>query len=156
MEQAKIVYTVGHSNRQLKEFLAILERYSIDLVVDVRRFPTSRKFPHFSRDSLAAALQAMGVSYVWLGDLLGGFRSGGYEKYTETDDFARGMARLVELVESGRTVAVMCRERLWFKCHRRFIADKLVEMGYVVIHIIDLDRTYRHKRRAREHSAREK
>ncbi len=147
------VYTVGHSNRELGEFLRLLRDYSIKVVVDVRRFPTSRRFPHFNREALAETLAREGISYVWLGDLLGGFRKGGYERYMETADFEKGLARLLEVLRREKGVAIMCRERLWFKCHRRFIADRLVEMGYVVIHIIDPGRTYRHKGRAREHSA---
>lgn len=143
------VYTIGHSNRELGEFLRLLRDYSIRMVVDVRRFPTSRRFPHFNREILAEALAREGISYVWLGDLLGGFRKGGYERYMETADFERGLARLLEVLGREKGVAIMCRERLWFKCHRRFIADRLVERGYRVVHIIGPGKTYVHKGKAR-------
>ena len=143
----RIVYTVGHSNRELSEFLRILARYGIALIIDVRRWPTSRRFPWFSRNSLEPALRSRGIDYVWLGDLLGGFRPGGYEAYTRTYEYRQGIERLRELIDSlsyGHP-AIMCRERLWFKCHRRFIANTLVELGYQVIHIVDENRTAVHK-----------
>jgi len=147
----KVVYTIGHSNRTLEEFLSLLAKYSIKTLVDVRRFPSSRKYPHFNKGSLAEELKKLGIKYVWLGELLGGFRKGGYEKYMETEDYRRGIERLVRLMEEASPIAVMCKERLWFKCHRRFIADTLVRLGYTVVHIIDEKREYRHKsRRQRE------
>ena len=142
-----IIYTIGHSNRSLEEFLSLLDHYGIGLVVDVRRFPTSRKYPHFSRESLEAALSSRGIGYAWLGDLLGGYRKGGYRAYMETEEFRRGLERLLELAE-GRRTAIMCAERLWFRCHRRFIADALVAMGHEVVHIVEPGREYRHRSKA--------
>ena len=138
----KEVYTIGHSSRSLKELIAILKDYKISLVVDVRRFPTSRLFPHFKKESLERALEEIGIKYVWLGDLLGGFREGGYLEYMKSKEFEMGFRRLLDLIRSNNRVAILCRERLWIKCHRRFISDKLVEEGYRVIHIIDRRRAY--------------
>jgi len=139
------VYTVGHSTRSLRELLEILDRYGVKVVIDVRRFPTSKRYPHFRRESLERELSARGIEYVWLGRDLGGFRRGGYESYMETEEFARGVERLLNLLERGKRVAILCRERLWFKCHRRFISDVLVGLGYRVIHIILKEWTYVHK-----------
>jgi uncharacterized protein (DUF488 family) len=142
----KVVYTVGHSNRGLGEFIGILKRYGISVVVDVRRFPTSRKFPWFRIHVLSEALPLNGIGYVWLGNLLGGYRPGGYQEYMKTEEFRRGIEKLVEIIEVARgPIALMCREKLWFKCHRRYISDVLVLKGYTVIHVIDLNRTQRHK-----------
>ncbi len=141
------VYTVGHSNRSLGEFLRILKLYGISVIIDVRRWPRSRVVPWFCREVLENALHKEGIGYIWLGELLGGYRPGGYVKYMESEAFRRGLEQLVEIVnrvEQGFP-AIMCRERLWFKCHRRFIADKLVELGYEVIHIIDIDRVQKHR-----------
>lgn len=142
------VYTVGHSNRSLEEFLKLLDKYGIGIVVDVRRFPSSRRYPHFRREELERALKEKNLRYVWLGDKLGGFRPGGYEAYMETADFKSGFSSLLRIVEEsrGKRVAIMCRERLWFKCHRRFISDILVWLGYRVVHIIDEDKVYMHKK----------
>ncbi len=144
------VYTVGHSNRSLDDFLKLLEKYKIDVIVDVRRFPSSKKYPHFKKEELKKTLEEHGFSYSWLGDKLGGFRPGGYEAYMETEDFKKGFQELLKIIREesarGKRVAIMCRERLWFKCHRRFISDVLVWLGYRVIHVIDEEKTYVHKK----------
>ncbi len=145
----KLVYTIGHSNREFSEFTELLASYDVSVVVDVRRFPTSRKFPQFKLEFLKTNLPKHGIGYVWLGDKLGGFRAGGYLNYMKSREFSEGMKELlkiVELVKKGY-VAVMCMEKLWFRCHRRFIADTLVNLGYEVMHIIDAGRVAKHKLR---------
>ncbi len=150
MAAAKRVYTIGHSNRPLNEFIDLLKRYNIRVVVDVRRFPKSARYPYYNREVLEETLENEGISYVWLGELLGGYRSGGYEEYMKTEGYREGIRKLVEIIErSNKHVAIMCSERLWFRCHRRFIANTLVELGYDVIHIIDKDKVYVHKRQKR-------
>ena len=148
MAPTKRVYTLGHSNRSLQEFLEIIKEYKIRRLVDVRRFPKSSKYPYFNRENLARTLRSIGVDYIWLGDLLGGFRSGGYEEYMKTREYLEGIRRLIEIIEETRDgfIAIMCSERLWFKCHRRFIADTLTEMGYNVVHIVERNKVYQHKR----------
>ncbi len=142
----KVVYTVGHSIRSPQEFLEILRTYNVRLVVDVRRFPKSRRVPWTENSRLKEILESEGVSYIWLGDLLGGFRRGGYKEYMNTEDYRRGLEKLIGIIEGSlEPVALMCRERLWFKCHRRFISDSLTQLGYRVVHIIDKNRTYTHR-----------
>ncbi len=148
------IYTVGHSNRSLESFIRLLKSHTIESLVDVRRFPTSRKFPHFSREVLHAVLATVDIEYTWLGDLLGGFRSGGYEAYTQTDDFRTGLSALVSLARR-KTVAIMCAESLWFRCHRRFIADELVKKKIDVVHIIDERNVSSHKLGENHDAARE-
>ncbi|HDD72120.1 MAG TPA: DUF488 domain-containing protein [Candidatus Bathyarchaeota archaeon] len=143
-----VVYTVGHSNRTLKEFIRILKAHGIQVVIDVRRFPTSRKVPHFSREALSEALREAGVEYVYLGDLLGGYRSGGYVRHMETEAYRQGVERVLEL-SRDRRVAVMCAEKFPWRCHRRHIARTLEEMGVPVVHIIDEEKTWT-ARRSRE------
>jgi len=141
-----VVYTVGYSNRTSKEFIDILKAYNIGLLVDVRRFPKSRVVEWSESSKLRKILEDEGIEYIWLGDLLGGFREGGYKAYMETEDYKKGLEKLVEAIKrSEKPVAIMCREKLWFKCHRRFISDSLVRMGYKVVHIIEKDRVYEHK-----------
>ena len=141
------MYTVGHSNRSLREFLEILDYCDVSIIVDVHRFPTSRKFPYFKKEVLQAELPRHAVGYVWLGKELGGYRNGGYLKYMSSMEFSRGISRLVRIIELVRRgyVAVMCVERFWFKCHRRFIADALIRHGYEVVHVVDAGREVCHK-----------
>ncbi|MFQ6137401.1 MAG: DUF488 family protein, partial [Candidatus Hydrothermarchaeales archaeon] len=127
------LYTIGHSTKAFDELVDILRANGIDIVVDVRRFPRSKKNPQFNQEELKAKLPSTGMSYLWLGDLLGGYRKGGYESYTKTEEFERGINTLLDVATKGRT-AIMCAEAVWFRCHRRFISDKLVEMGHEVTH----------------------
>jgi uncharacterized protein (DUF488 family) len=142
-KETKVIYTVGHSALPSDDFIVLLERYAIGTVADVRRFPTSRKNPQYSQEALHAALTAAEMDYVWLGDDLGGYRSGGYEPYMQTDGFHEGLTRLEEI--AGRsTTAIMCAEKLFSRCHRRFIADMLVEREWHVVHIVDATTTHDH------------
>ncbi|OYT28683.1 MAG: hypothetical protein B6U95_03705 [Thermofilum sp. ex4484_82] len=145
------VYTIGHSNRSLKDFIEILNYYRIGVVIDIRRFPTSSKYPHFKKEVLKAELENKGISYVWLGEELGGFRSGGYRQYMKSEEYKAGIRKLSKIIidssKKGLKIALMCSEKLWFKCHRRHISDTLLGMGYSVVHIIDKEKTYVHKTR---------
>lgn len=117
----------------MEEFIKILKETGVEIVVDVRRFPKS-KFEHFNRENLEISLKEVGIEYYYLGDKLGGFRKGGYENYTKTKDFEEGIGILTEIARKKLT-AIMCAEKLFFRCHRRFIARKLEEMGFEVIHL---------------------
>jgi uncharacterized protein (DUF488 family) len=139
-----IIYTIGHGNRNIEEFIKILKYYDIELVVDVRRFPTSKKFPWFSINELPERLMKENINYVWLGEELGGYRKEGYENYIKSEKFKEGINKIEELSKS-KILAIMCSEKLWFKCHRRFIANILVEKGYEVIHIFDENKKQKHK-----------
>lgn len=140
------IYTVGHSGRLLEEFLSLLKEYGISLLVDVRRFPTSRKFPWYQREYLEGRLNEADIQYMWLGELLGGYRTGGYLKYMGSSEYSEGIDSLIKAAKKTSRTAIMCSEKLWFRCHRRYISDTLVERGFNVIHIIDMDRIYIHRR----------
>ena len=145
---AVIVYTLGHSTLTIEDFLARLGVHGIDGVADVRRFPASRRHPHFAREPLAERCAARGIAYEWLPALGGrrmprpdsphmawrveGFR--GYADHMETEEFARGVASLLELA-SRRTTAVLCAEALPWRCHRQLLADALVVRGVTVRHV---------------------
>ncbi|MDZ7339786.1 MAG: DUF488 domain-containing protein [candidate division KSB1 bacterium] len=144
MQTERVIYSIGHSNRSMDQFLSLLAGFQIQMIADVRRFPTSKKYPHFERNFLQQALQGQGIEYVWLGEFLGGFRNGGYESYLQTSAFADGLRSLTALAEKKIT-AFLCAEKLFFRCHRRFIADRLVLCGWTVIHILDTDRIYTHQ-----------
>ena len=143
-----MIYTVGHSTRSLETFLALLAEHQIRLLVDVRRYPASRRYPHFAQEPLAAALEAVGIAYRHDADLGGrrsarkdsantawrsaGFR--GYADYMETPAFDQAVARLVALAGAPPPVAVMCAEAVPWRCHRQLIADALVARGIAVRH----------------------
>lgn len=140
----KTIWTVGHSTRTLSDLMELLKTHGIELVVDVRRFPVSTRYPHFDKDNLSRDLRKRKIGYRWLGEPLGGYRKGGYGKYMGTEEFRRGLASLENLARKKRT-AILCAEALYFRCHRRQIADALVERGWQVVHIYDLKRTERHR-----------
>ena len=135
------IYTVGSSTRIAAEFLETLAAFGVRAVVDVRRFPVSGRYAHFTRAALAGFLRAAAITYTWLGDDLGGYRSGGYEAYCRTPSFARGLRRLKAL-GAGSPTAILCAERLPWRCHRRFIATALRGRGWEVLHILEPDRTW--------------
>jgi uncharacterized protein (DUF488 family) len=144
------VWTIGHSTRTSDEMLTVLAAHEIEAVVDVRRFPGSRRLPQFGSAALEASLRAAGVSYRWLGALGGRRRADadspndawqndafrGYADHTESEEFADGLFELL-MVASGLRTAIMCAELLWWRCHRRIIADVLTSLGYDVRHIRD-------------------
>lgn len=134
------IYTIGTSNRTISEFIELLKYYQIELLIDIRRFPTS-KFEHFKKENLENFLGKENIRYFYLGKELGGYRSAGYENYTKTKEFKRGLDRLIDLAENNR-MAICCSERFAFKCHRRFVGFALKKLGYEVIHIIDKDKTW--------------
>ncbi|MFQ5989679.1 MAG: DUF488 family protein [Candidatus Methylomirabilales bacterium] len=139
--KAGTIYTIGSSTRAFSEFLELLRMYEIATLVDVRISPYSKRFPHFSKQSLEELLPSQTVGYVYLGKELGGYRREGYEAYMQSAKFARGIEAL-EAVGQGAAAAFMCSERLPWKCHRRFIASALERRGWRVIHIIEKDRTW--------------
>ncbi|MEP6730114.1 MAG: DUF488 domain-containing protein [bacterium] len=152
------IWTIGHSTRTTTEFRDVLESQAIELVADVRRFPGSRRLPHFDRRALAADLLASGVFYQWLPALGGrrvpsagsendGWRHPAFRGYADhllTEEFADGLTELLILAHGLRTV-IMCAELLWWRCHRRLIADVLVTLGIEVIHIRDAMLTEEHR-----------
>lgn len=131
------VYTIGYDARDWDDFIKIILTNNIRVIVDVRRFPQS-KFVRYSKMVLEKILPMYNVSYYWLGKLLGGFR-GNYIKYMRTKEYQRGIELLQEIIRSitNGYVALMCRERIPWRCHRRFIASTLLEKGFEVYHIID-------------------
>lgn len=144
------VYTIGHSTRNLEDFLALLRRERIQLLADIRTFPSSRRYPHFNGDALAAALLSEGIDYRHVPELGGrrkpkkdsrntvwrnaGFR--GYADYMETDEFRNAVRALIKDAEEKRIV-IMCAEAVPWRCHRNLVSDALVAAGKPVRHILD-------------------
>ncbi|MEW6545520.1 MAG: DUF488 domain-containing protein [Bacillota bacterium] len=140
-ETRPVVYTVGSSTRTQEEFLDLLRYYGITIILDVRRFPTSQRYPHFTRSSLASWLAEADIAYHYLGETLGGYRRGGYEAYTQTASFRKGLEQVLSLAGQG-PAAILCCERFPWKCHRRFIAQYLSAAGWHVVHVLDRGRVY--------------
>ena len=151
------IWTVGHSTRSGEEFVQILLAHGIEVLVDVRTFPGSRRYPQFNREALAASLSENGIEYRHEARL-GGRRSArpdshnaawrnaqfrGYADHMETDEFKNGVRELLELASKKR-VAFMCAEAVWWRCHRSLIADYLKAEGHEVIHILDAKKTEEH------------
>jgi len=151
------VLTIGHSTRSLDEFIEILKSFQIEILVDVRSFPGSRRYPHFNREALNGSLRASGIDYIHLPGLGGrrrplpdslnmtwrneSFR--GYADYMETDEFRDGIDRLLTLARDRRTV-IMCSEAVWWRCHRSMISDYLKAKGVDVIHILAAGKSEAH------------
>ena len=150
------IFTIGHSTHSAEEFCALLTKHEIQLLADIRRFPGSRKFPHFNRENLVATLTKTGIEYRWLEEL-GGRRKGGrtesspniglrnesfrnYADYALTPPFRKALRDLEKAAELHRP-AIMCAETLWWRCHRRIITDYLLADGNKVVHILGPGKT---------------
>lgn len=130
------IYSIGHSSRSIEELLSLLTHHDIGRLVDVRRYPESRRHPHFSRKALSRELENKGIAYTHLGHLLGGFNQTTYEEHMQTVDFEKGFEQLKEHARRERT-AMMCAEKLPWQCHRRFIAQQFTQNQWQVLHILD-------------------
>ena len=152
------IWTIGHSNHSLEKFLQILEGHNIQIVMDVRRFPASRKWPHFNAAALAESLPARGIAYAGMPEL-GGRRKArpdsahtawrveafrGYADFMETPEFGEGLEKLMSLARQKRA-AVMCAEALPWRCHRSLIADALVARSWKVFDILSEKESRPHK-----------
>ena len=129
------IWTIGHSNRSIEVFLELLREHSIQVLADVRSFPTS-KIEYFRREEMERWLPENGVEYVWLGKELGGYRKGGYKRHMRTKLFREGVKKLLEIAKQNRT-CIMCMEKNPKYCHRRFLSAYLERKGVEVIHIIE-------------------
>jgi uncharacterized protein (DUF488 family) len=153
-----LIHTVGHSTLERDELVALLRTHGVDAIADVRRFPGSRRLPHFNAEALRVALPADGIAYDHFEEL-GGRRSRvpgspnagwdnaafqGYADHMASEEFARGLERL-EAWAAQRRVALMCAEAPWWRCHRRLLADALVVRDVPVRHILGPDRAAEHE-----------
>jgi len=154
------IYTLGHSNRSLDELLEIMSAWKVELLVDVRSLPGSRKFPQFNSESLATVLGDKGIEYLHL-KRLGGLRKKqavesvnrawesaafrNYADYMQTEEFQAGLSELVDLAERTQT-AIMCAEAVPWRCHRQLISDALVGLRHIdVFHILSTTKGQEHK-----------
>src|SRR5438046_6260643 len=152
------IWSIGHSTREIEVFLSLLEENGIKAVADVRMFPGSKRYPQFAREALAKSLGAAGIRYQHFPEL-GGKRKAnpdsrntawrnasfrGYADYMDTEQFRKGVERLLGLLREAGPVAIMCAEVVWWRCHRSLISDYLKVRGIEVMHIFDANRIEPH------------
>jgi uncharacterized protein (DUF488 family) len=152
------IWGIGHSTHALDAFVALLDAHGVRQVADVRTVPRSRRHPQFEREALEQELPARGIAYTHV-PALGGWRRAlpdspnggwrnasfrGYADYSLTSEFAAGLEELRALAVREPT-AMMCSEALWWRCHRRLIADRLAVAGDDVLHIGPGGRTAAHE-----------
>ena len=152
------IWTIGHSTRNIDTFISLLKGHDIKLVVDVRSFPGSKRYLQFNKEALAKSVYAQGIRYEHLPELGGrrkpnpdsrntawrnaSFR--GYADYMETEEFRKGIERLLDLASELGETAIMCAEALWWRCHRSLISDYLKTRGIEVMHILAANKTEPH------------
>ncbi|MCX8204931.1 MAG: DUF488 domain-containing protein [Candidatus Nezhaarchaeota archaeon] len=134
MRRPITIWTLGYGSRSKERVLSMLKANEVELVVDIRRWPTSKR-GDFTRESLEAWLKEAGIGYLWMGDRLGGYRRGGFERYMESREFKRGIEELLRLASQRRT-CLLCLEENPRSCHRRFVARYLQHLGVEVHHIL--------------------
>lgn len=126
------IYALGYGNwKKLEEFVRCLKTLEIYVLVDVRRFPKSKN-SDFTRENLEIALPKSRIKYECMSETLGGFRRGGYQKHVETEEYKRGIKRLLEMAKESN-IAIMCVEPNYKYCHRRFIMQTLSDTGVNVV-----------------------
>lgn len=148
-DQQHTIYTIGHSTRTSDEFIQMLKSFEVAHLIDVRRFPSSRKYPHFNKSLLQQALQKDEIAYTHI-EALGGRRPAqkgsvntrwrnasfrGYADYMQTHEFLNAVKAL-EQIAAKTITAYMCSEAVWWRCHRSMISDYLKAKGWTVLHIL--------------------
>jgi uncharacterized protein (DUF488 family) len=153
----KTIWTIGHSTRTLEEFVVLLNSFHITMLVDIRNYPGSRRFPHFNKEALEISLPSNDINYIHLKELGGrrkpvegstntawrnqAFR--GYADYMQTDEFKKAINKL-ELLAEKQSTAYMCSEAVWWSCHRALVSDYLKWKGWVVMHIMNQQKATEH------------
>jgi len=152
------IWTIGHSTRGIDEFISLLKENQIKLLADVRAFPGSKRYPQFNKDALAECLTAHEIRYEHFPDLGGKRKSKpdsrntawrnasfrGYADYMETEQFQKGIARLLDLAAEAGPTTIMCAEAVWWRCHRSLIADYLKARAMEVLHILGANKVEPH------------
>jgi uncharacterized protein (DUF488 family) len=157
VEMQHTVWTIGHSTHPLEQFIAMLHSFQIAMLVDIRNYPGSRRYPYFNKEALEISLPANGIRYKHLKELGGrrpplknsvntawrndAFR--GYADYVQTNEFKNAIEKLQVIAQEQRT-AYMCSEAVWWRCHRSLVSDFLKWKGWKVMHIMDIGKTTEH------------
>ena len=152
------LWTIGHSTRTIDQFISLLQANHVKVLVDVRSLPGSKRYPQFNKEALAKSLGEAGIRYEHFPEL-GGRRKAksdskntswrnpsfrGYADYMETEEFRKGIERLLDFAGRVGPTAIMCAEAVWWRCHRSLISDYLKVRGMEVIHIFDTNKAELH------------
>jgi uncharacterized protein (DUF488 family) len=152
------MWTIGHSTRAIDDFISLLTENEINLLVDVRAWPGSKRYPQFNKDALAESLNAHGIRYEHFPELSGKRKSKpdssntawrnasfrGYADYMETEQFQKGIERLLDVAAEAGPTAIMCAEAVWWRCHRSLVADYLKARGVEVLHVLGANKVEPH------------
>ncbi len=152
------IWTNGHSTRAIDDFMSLLEENEFKLLVDVRAWPGSKRYPQFNKDALAELLNAHGICYEHFPELGGKRKSKsdssnaawrnasfrGYADYMETEQFQKGIERLLDVAAEAGPTAIMCAEAVWWRCHRSLVADYLKARGVEVLHVLGANKVEPH------------
>ncbi|PYI96829.1 MAG: hypothetical protein DME98_10900 [Verrucomicrobia bacterium] len=152
------IWTIGHSTRSIEDLISLLKKNEIKLLADVRSWPGSKRYPQFNKEALAESLHAFRIRYEHFPELGGrrkpnadsantawrnaSFR--GYADHMETEQFHKGVERLLTLAREAGPAAIMCAEAVWWRCHRSLISDYLKACGIEVMHILDSNKIEAH------------
>src|SRR6266516_4732371 len=152
------IWTIGHSTRTIDKFISLLEEHGIKVLADVRSLPGSKRYRQFNKETLADSLAQAGIRYEHFPELGGrrkvrpdsrntawrnaSFR--GYADHMETEEFGKGVERLLDLAREAGPTAIMCAEAVWWRCHRSLISDYLKARGIEVTHILGANKTEPH------------
>jgi uncharacterized protein (DUF488 family) len=154
------IFTVGHGTRTTEVLADVLVRAGAGRLVDVRRWPGSRRNPHLNKEALERSLPKFSIAYDWRGEELGGRRRPalqsrhtawrseafrGYADHMDSEVFRSALLRLEQDARVPPPLAIMCAETLWWRCHRRLIADALVVRGHTVVHLFDENNSQPHR-----------
>jgi uncharacterized protein (DUF488 family) len=152
------IWTIGHSTRTIDEFISLLKANGVKLLADVRAWPGSKRYPQFNKDALAESLNADAIRYEHFPELGGKRKSKpdshntawrnasfrGYADYMETEQFQKGIERLLDVAAEAGPTAIMCAEAVWWRCHRSLIADYLKARGVEVLHVLSANKIEPH------------
>jgi uncharacterized protein (DUF488 family) len=151
------VWTIGHSTRSWEDFVLLLQSFQISVLVDIRNYPGSKRYPHFNKEAMQTALPANSIQYIHLKELGGrrkpvegsantawrntAFR--GYADYMQTEDFKKAVKSL-EAIARKKPTAYMCSEAVWWSCHRALVSDYLKWKEWKVMHIMNMEKATEH------------
>jgi uncharacterized protein (DUF488 family) len=152
------IWTIGHSTLAIDHFISLLKENGVKLLVDVRAWPGSKRYPQFNKDALAESLNAHGIRYEHFPELGGKRKSKpdsrntawrnasfrGYADYMEAEQFQKGIERLLDIAAKVGPTAMMCAEAVWWRCHRSLVADYLKARGVEVLHVLGANKVEPH------------
>lgn len=152
----QLIHTIGHSTRSLEEFLQLLRHEAITRLADIRRFPGSKRYPHFSREAMSKSLPHAGIEYVHFEELGGrrkprgdsvntALRNEQFRAYADHMSTPELQAAVDRLLDTDKRTAYMCAEAVPWRCHRNLLSDELVRRGLTVVHILGPGQRQKHE-----------